>query len=443
MLGGGHGCHAGRERLFAASLVALALALGPTVSSALAAAPHADFSATPNPVVIHNSVFFDAKSDVTTNLRGGPAHRKLGSTDDGTIVSYQWDLDDDGQFDDATGSTASQQFDALGAHDVHLRVTDNEGLSDVATVTVNVTTAPPSARLSFAPTAPSSLDPVTFDASASTDPDDGIDHYDWDFEGDGTFDATTTTPTTTHAYATPGARHAVVRVTDDSGATGYASLPVNVANLLPSADLIAPSLASAGEAVALDASGSGDLDGTILHYRWDFDGNGIFDADTPSATIAHVFPGNGTYTVKLRVIDDFGGAGEITHVIAVTGAPIASFAIVTDPAVAGSPVGFDASASYDTGGSVVRYDWDLDGNGSFETTTGSSPTVSRTYANPGTVVVRVRVVDDQGGQGTAAQTLVVKAAPAPPPSGGLGDIRRIGDVRRGHLGIAPRRRGGR
>jgi PKD repeat protein len=422
MLGSGHGRLAGRERLFAVTLLALALAIGPFAGSALAAAPTAGFAANPNPAVIGGTVLLDARDDGGITLWGSGRHNKLGSTDDGTITTYEWDLDDDGAYDDATGATTSVVFNTLGDHVVHLRVTDNELLTDTAAVTIKITTFPPTAALSLNPSNPSSLTSILFDASGSTDPDDAIVSYDWDFDGDGSFDATTVGPTTTHSYATPGARHAVVRVTDASGAMASKGLNFTVANLAPSAAFTAPSVTDAGDVVNLDASTSGDLDGSIAHYRWDFDGNGIFDADTPSPTLPHVFAANGTYLVRLQVADNLGATTDVVHAIVVTGAPVAVLSILTDPAVAGSPVSLDATGSFDPDGAIDHYDWDLDGNGSYETNTGADPTVTRTYPNAGTVTVRVRVTDDQGGQGTAAQVLIVKPAPsAPGPSGGSGD----------------------
>jgi hypothetical protein len=58
-------------------------------------------------------------------------------------------------------------------------------------------------------------------------------------------------------------------------------------------------------------------------------------------------------------------------------------------------VAFDASGSSDSVGRIIEYTWDLDGDGVFETTTGS-PTVSHRYARPGTVEVGLRVTDDYG-----------------------------------------------
>jgi hypothetical protein len=63
------------------------------------------------------------------------------STDsDGTIVLYSWDLDGDGQYDDASGATVNFNTTIDGVHTVALRVTDNFGansLTDTADVTVN------------------------------------------------------------------------------------------------------------------------------------------------------------------------------------------------------------------------------------------------------------------------------------------------------------------
>jgi hypothetical protein len=47
-----------------------------------------------------------------------------------TIVSWEWDLDNDGQFDDATGDKVTWQWSTDGTYFVCLRVTDRAGASD-------------------------------------------------------------------------------------------------------------------------------------------------------------------------------------------------------------------------------------------------------------------------------------------------------------------------
>jgi hypothetical protein len=64
------------------------------------------------------------------------------STDaDGTIASQAWDLDGDGEYDDATGATAERSFAEAGDHRVALLVTDDEGLEAGVERTVKVTAA--------------------------------------------------------------------------------------------------------------------------------------------------------------------------------------------------------------------------------------------------------------------------------------------------------------
>ena len=63
---------------------------------------------------------------------------------------------------------------------------------------------------------------VTFNGVTSEDSDGTITQYEWDYQGDGTFDTTATTPGTTYTYiGLPGAGFdPVLRVTDNEGATG-------------------------------------------------------------------------------------------------------------------------------------------------------------------------------------------------------------------------------
>ena len=60
-----------------------------------------------------------------------------------TIVSYEWDLDGDGQFDDAAAPQAQYTYSSSGVHTARLRVTDSQGLPGVsAPLAITVGSAP-------------------------------------------------------------------------------------------------------------------------------------------------------------------------------------------------------------------------------------------------------------------------------------------------------------
>lgn len=76
----------------------------------------------------------------TTATAGTPVRFDAsGSTDaDGRVAAYAWDLDGDGQFDDATGAAASTTLPGPGRRTVRVRVTDDQGLPAIASATVTV-----------------------------------------------------------------------------------------------------------------------------------------------------------------------------------------------------------------------------------------------------------------------------------------------------------------
>ena len=173
---------------------------------------------------------------------------------------------------------------------------------------------------------------------------------------------------------------------------------------------ITPNPAKTTDTVTFDASASHDPDGSIVDYKWDLDGNGSFETDTGSTpTVTHQYSAEGEVNARLRVTDN-GGATDLevrTVTIIDNQPPTASFSATPNPVIAGMTVTLDASASSDPDGSIAHYEWDLDGNGTFETDGGSSPTVTRSYASAGTVNVGLRVTDNGGKTATTSLPITV------------------------------------
>ncbi|MDX6662860.1 MAG: hypothetical protein QOG09_962, partial [Solirubrobacterales bacterium] len=312
-----------------------------------------------------------------------------GSSDpDGSIASYEWDLDGDGTYETDTGSTATttHSFDTAGVHSVGLRVTDDSGAVDETSTEVTVANRPPAAAFEFSPAEPTAGDEVSFDASASGDPDGSIASYEWDLDGNGSYE-TAGSAGAAHTYAEAGTYSVRLRVTDDQGATDVTQRDVTVASPPPppneaptAAFSFSPTEPTTADEVSLDASASSDSDGTIASYEWDFNGDGSYDtAPASSATATHAFDLAGTYGVELRVTDDRGGVDVVSHEVTVSDpppppnqAPTAAFTATPSSPATGEQVNFDASQSSDPDGSIASYEWDLDGDGSYETDGGTS-----------------------------------------------------------------------
>ena len=117
---------------------------------------------------------------------------------DGNVVSYLWSF---GDGTEASGVTAVHSYVAAGTYTVRLTVTDNDGLTNAASTTAQVTDGTGQQSPVANPAGPyqgTTASPVAFDGSTSTDPDGTIVSYDWTF-GDG---GTASGAKPTHAYST-------------------------------------------------------------------------------------------------------------------------------------------------------------------------------------------------------------------------------------------------
>lgn len=117
-------------------LVAATVALLATPAAAGAERPDANFSLSPADPRVGQTVRFESSS----------------CDPDGRLARQAWDLDGDGAYDDARGSTAAATFSSAGAHEIGLAVTSRNGQTDTRRRMLVVDTdyavpRPPQARL--------------------------------------------------------------------------------------------------------------------------------------------------------------------------------------------------------------------------------------------------------------------------------------------------------
>jgi hypothetical protein len=175
----------------------------------------------------------------TTSTEGGAVtFTAAGSVDpNGTIVGHAWSFGDGGT---ATGAVVSHTFAQDGDYAVVLTVTDNDGLTDVASTTVSVANVAP--VIGALPDAALTAGGTAALTGSFTDP--GADIWtatiDWgDGSGPAPLALTGTNFTASHPYPTPGTFTATVRISDDH-ATATSTALITVAHRPPAvADALA------------------------------------------------------------------------------------------------------------------------------------------------------------------------------------------------------------
>ncbi|QLG27266.1 PKD domain-containing protein [Halorarum halophilum] len=154
---------------------------------------------------------------------------------------------------------------STGDHDVTVSTEDDSASDTLAVSEEPPENLNPSAALDSSPSAPEPGETVTFDASASNDPDGAITSYEWDFDGDGTADATGEQVTT--SFDSAGDYDVTLTVTDDDGETDTATQTVSVSeapdgdgpattvSLSPESDLVAVDQSTEYDVVVDDTDG--------------------------------------------------------------------------------------------------------------------------------------------------------------------------------------------
>ena len=187
-------------------------------------------------------------------------------------------------------------------------------------------------------------------------------------------------------------------------------------NREPVASAGGPYTADENSPIQFDASGSTDPDGDPLQYRWDFDGDGTFDTTlSPSPLATHTFPDDFVGTATVEVWD---GLATSTATAGVTVNNVA-------PVLTATAEDVDENGTTTVSGTIVdpgsldtftlTVDWGESAPESFSYPAGTT-TYSETHQylddDPsGTAVdpytISLAVADDDGGVGTASDTILV------------------------------------
>jgi hypothetical protein len=152
---------------------------------------------------------------------------QFSSASNGSIATYDWDLNGDAAGGAATGPAPSFAYPTAGTYAVRLTVTDARGTADTTTRLLTVVKPPPYA---VTDTAPTTGEHVTFDATRLGTGPRGVKEYRWDLNGDGIFERNTRqAPAVGLTYGKPGTYQTALVVIHGDGSRAQFGGTVTVA----------------------------------------------------------------------------------------------------------------------------------------------------------------------------------------------------------------------
>jgi len=327
------------------------------------------------------------------------------------IIGYIWDF---GDGERGTGKQIKHTYSqkpADGIYEAQLTIQykeagDNNIKTEVYTKTISIENESVAPLFGYDPQEGRVPLEVVFDASESVDPDGEIVMYEWDFDGDGEFEGEG--KVTSHVFEENGEFEVMLRITDSNGSQTTTTHPVNAKgediiqfklSLNPDDEILAP-----GTAYQFDASESVSEEGKIVNYEWIFGDGTRGDGQKYS----HAYENEGVYTLVAKLTDEAENVRTFEKEIKVSKSSSGLFArIQTVPEITEGenklygtvPFKVNFSGGSSSGGDIVDYAWDFDGDGTVDA---NGKTIDHIFDKSGTynVFLTITSADDKEAQET-------------------------------------------
>ena len=325
----------------------------------------------------------------------------LSSLSEGLIISWAWDFGGPASGAQNTSSLRSPShiFSQPGSYLVRLTVTSGNGCQDMITQTVTVDPVP---NADFTFTNVCQGLPNVFASTSTIAAGGTIASYVWDF-GDGT--APGNGPNVGHVYNTFGYYNVTLTVTSDNDCAGSFTRTVFV-NPNPVAGF---EVLSACQDSVVFASTSSTVAGSLDHistHLWNFGDPGSGAANTSTlANPVHVYASPGIYTLTLTVVTQNGCTDITQREVTVYPSPQADFTY--DFTCANVQTQFTDLSSGGTNNPVTLRSWDLGVPG----VVSNAVNPIRQYGTPGTYLVRLAILTQQGCVDTVYKNVVINPVP--------------------------------
>ncbi len=310
----------------------------------------------------------------------------------GTIVSYAWDFNSDGQVDN-TSFSPSQTFASAGNYTINLTAISNQGCSKSSTNSITVYPLPVA---NFSATN-NCLGVITpFSNTSSVTSPETIVSSSWAF-ADGTY-SNLLNPS--HTYTSDGTYLVTLTATTNHGC--QASVANNVV-IHPVANVNFSSNIVCHNSPTQFNNSSSINTGNIIAWEWDFNNDGVVDNNTMNPI--YTYPAAGNFNVKLTATSNNNCVSNTTNPAIVHYNPVAQFTV--NESCLGQATQY-ANTSFSVDGNITSYLWDYESDGNNDNV-GTSP--STTFANAATYVTSLEIQTQYGCIASTLQSVTVNPLP--------------------------------
>jgi gliding motility-associated-like protein len=310
------------------------------------------------------------------------------SLDFANVVSYDWNIGT-GTTINTTGPSTAFRYQQVGSYPVSVIITYGNNCKDTLYAASSITIYGPTASFSAANNFFCSGSTIDFTDASTTDGVHAITNWGWNY-GDGSNTVNYVSGPFSHLYNIGGNITVALKVTDSYGCTdsitkqNVVTIGKTVAAFAESDTMLCP---------GYHVDFNNQTTGGNVSYQWSFGDGGTSNSISPT----HVYPIEGTYTIKLIAIDSKGCNDTLVKVNRIkVYRPVAAFTMSDSFAVC-PPLLVNMS---NTSTNVAIHTWTF-GDGS----TAYNVMPSHLYTYPGNYPVKLVVTNNGGCSDSATRTV--------------------------------------
>ena len=279
---------------------------------------------------------------------------------DSSIIAWNWDLDNNGLYNDASGKTINFIFPQPDTNLVGFKITKQDGSSDSILSKTILVNPLPSVNFHVDNLCESK---AAVYSSQSTISRGIISQFLWDFNNDGAVDDNT--GSTVSFICGPAQTYVTkLQCVSDKGCSAFATKTTEVYNQ-PQAGFITQNTCSKDSTVFMNTSTL--TNGNIIYYLWNF-GDGVQEVNMNNSY--HQYNSNGSYDVSLIAVSDHNCRDTAKKSVNIYDPPDFSLSLSGD-----SVMKAGESVTIEVIGSAVSYLWSTG-----ETTNSISANKNGTYS---------------------------------------------------------------